>query len=203
MRIPVQAFGLMFLMLLAPLSGCVGENNVESLSASSLSIAESDSLEAGMWQTITMEASDDLAVFIPYFIQDPGSMRAQNGTVLDMESGDKVAMNILFPPRNEEIVFFIGEIGRVNWPIREPDQSWVAWLNDPSTGSAVQAVDNQDTGGEWPWLVSGNVTGGDAIPLVMETSRPFRADLSEENGVGASDGWVNGRDVYDLSLIHI
>ena len=68
MRIPVQAFGLMFLMLLAPLSVVLEKNNVESLSASSLSIAESESLEAGMWQTITMEASSDLAVFIPYFI---------------------------------------------------------------------------------------------------------------------------------------
>ena len=150
MRIPIQAVGLVFLMILAPLSGCFGENETQSLDASSLSVSEKDSLEAGMWQTITLEASDDLAVFIPYFIQDPGSMRAQNGTVLDMESGEKVSMNVLFPPRNEEIVFFIGDIGRVNWPIREPDQSWTSWLNDPSIGSAVQAVDNQDTGGLWP-----------------------------------------------------
>ena len=123
-------------------------------------------------------------------------MRAQNGTVLDMESGDKVSMNILLPPRNEEIVFFLGDIGRVNWPIREPDQSWMAWLNDPSQGSAVQAAENQDTGG-MALACHRNSTGGDVIPLVMETSRPFRADLSEENGVGASDGWVNGRDVYE------
>ena len=95
----------------------------------SLSVSNSDALQAGMWQTITLQASNDLAVFVPYFIQDPGSMRAQNGTVLDMKSGDKVSMNILFPPRNEEIVFFLGDIGRVDWPIREPDQSWMTWLN--------------------------------------------------------------------------
>ena len=53
-------------------------------------------------------------------------------------------MNIL-PPRNEDIVFFLGDIGRVDWPIREPDQSWMTWLNNPSTGSAVQAIENQDT----------------------------------------------------------
>ena len=86
MRIPVQAFFLMSLMILAPLSGCFGENEVQSLEKSSLTVVESDSLEAGMWQTITIDANDDLAVFIPYFIQDPGSMRAQNGTVLDMNS---------------------------------------------------------------------------------------------------------------------
>ena len=197
MRIPVQAVGLVFLMVLAPLSGCFGENEIDVLNSSSLVVLESDELEAGMWQTITLEASDDLAVFIPYFIQDPGSMRAQNGTVLDMNSGDKVSINILFPPRNEEIVFFVGDLGRLSWPIRQANESWMTWLEDQNTGSAVLAIPNQDTGGEWPWLVQGNETGGAVIPLIMETSRPFRADLTEENGVGASDGWVNGRDVYD------
>ena len=48
MRIPVQAVGLMFLMVLAPLSGCFGENEVQTLGESSLTIVESDSLEAGM-----------------------------------------------------------------------------------------------------------------------------------------------------------
>ena len=114
MRLPVQAVGLMVLMILAPLSGCFGENEVESLDTTSLTVLESESLQAGMWQTITVEANNDLAVFVPYFIQDPGSMRAQNGTVLDMKSGDKVSMNILLPPRNEDIVFFLGDIDATN-----------------------------------------------------------------------------------------
>ena len=197
MRIPVQAVGLMILMVLAPLSGCFGENEVQSLGESSLTIVESETLEAGEWQTITLNANDDLAVFIPYFIQDPGSMRAQNGTVLDVNSGEQVSVNILLPPRNDKVVFFVGEIGRIDWPIREADESWTTWLEDPNSGSAVQAVENQDVGGIWPWLIPGNQSGGDVISLVLETSRPFRADLNEENGVGASDGWVNGRDVYD------
>ena len=72
MRLPVQAVGLMVLMVLAPLSGCFGENEVESLDTTSLTVLESESLQAGMWQTITVEANNDLAVFVPYFIQDPG-----------------------------------------------------------------------------------------------------------------------------------
>ena len=111
----MPAFAMVFLMMLTPLSGCFGDNEVKSLDTDSLSVSESDSLQAGMWQTITLQASDDLAVFIPYFIQDPGSMRAQNGTVLDMNSGEKMSVNILFPPRNEEIVFFLGDIGRTDW----------------------------------------------------------------------------------------
>ena len=105
MRMPMQAMLLVSLMLLAPLSGCFGENEEESFDASSLTVVEASSLEAGMWQTITLDASNDLAVFIPYFIQDPGSMRAQNGTVLNMESGEQVSLNILLPPRNDVIVF--------------------------------------------------------------------------------------------------
>ena len=56
----------------------------------------------------------------------------------------------------------------------------------------------------WPWLVSGNATGGEVIPLAMETSRPFRSDLTEENGVGANDGGsmavmsTNGSFVTDV-----
>ena len=86
----------MVLMMLTPLSGCFSDNEVDSLDVGSLSVSNSDSLQAGMWQTITLQASDELAVFIPYFIQDPGSMRAQNGTVLDMNSGEKVSINIFF-----------------------------------------------------------------------------------------------------------
>ena len=134
-RLPT-VFMLVFLLLCTPLSGCFGESDVKSLSASSLMVSEADSLEAGMWQTITLEASSDLAVFIPYFIQDPGSMRAQNGTVLDMKSGETISMNILFPPRNQVVMFFIGEIGRLNWPIREADQSWATWLDNRGNGSA-------------------------------------------------------------------
>ena len=97
MRAPSQAVGLVLLMMFASLSGCFGESQNDEVGATSLIVSNSDTLEAGMWQVMTLEATDDLAVFIPYFIQDPGSMRAQNGTVLDIKSGEKVSVNILLP----------------------------------------------------------------------------------------------------------
>ena len=193
----VKALTLMFIMCLAPLAGCFGEAESNAMDASALTVEGSGPLEAGMWQQLTVAAEEDLAVYIPYFIQDPGSMRAQNGTVLDMQAGERLSMNILFPPRNDEVVFFIDDIGRTEWPIRPADVSWSTWLENPMNGSAVQAVPNEDGGGEWPWLVPGNASGEMAIAIVMETARPFRADLTEADGVGASDGWVNGRDVYE------
>ena len=193
----LRAMFLMGLMMLAPLSGCFGEEERVEIGPTSLVVEGGGELLAGMWQQITVTAEEDLAVYIPYFVQDPGSLRAQNGTVLDLNRGDSVNMNILFPPRNEDVVFFIGDQGRLNWPIREADESWAAWLNDPSDGSAVQAVPNEDAGGLWPWLVPGNTTGEIVVPIVMETLRPARSDLTDADGVGASDGWVNGRDVYE------
>ena len=185
----LKAFMLMFIMFLAPLAGCFGEAEERVLDASALTIEGSGALQGGMWQQITLSANADVAVYIPYFIQDPGSMRAQNGTVLDLQTSESVTMNILFPPRNDMIVFFIDEIGRTDWPIRPADVSWKTWLANPSNGSAVQAVPNEDLGGEWPWLVPGNTSGEAAIPIVMETVRPSRADLTDADGV--------------LSLIHI
>jgi hypothetical protein len=193
----LNAFGLVWLMLLAPIAGCFGENEVDGVGSDSLVVEEKDRLEGGIWQQITLSANDDLAVFIPYFVQDPGSMRAQNGTVLDLKGGETVAVNVLFPPRNPDVVLFVGDHGRINWPIRAADESWMSWLNGSSSGSSVQAVPNQDDGGLWPWLVPGNISGGDVIPVVMQTIRPERSDLTDADGVGASDGWVNGRDVYE------
>jgi len=48
MRIPMQAMFLVSLMFLAPLSGCFGEEEVQSLDDSSLTVVEASYLEAGM-----------------------------------------------------------------------------------------------------------------------------------------------------------
>ena len=164
----LNAFSLMFLMLLAPLAGCFGEDGSDAITVKSLEVVEADSLLGGSWQKITLVANDDLAVYLPYFVQDPGSLRAQNGTVLDMRADDTVSVDILFPPRNADVVFFLGDYGRMNWPIRAADESWMAWLNDSSEGSSIQVIDNEDEGGLWPWLVAGNDTGGEVTPLYRQ-----------------------------------
>lgn len=185
-------------MCLASLSGCFGEDGAsEKLSEGSLKVSPSV-IPGGEWSVITLKAEAAMSVFVPYFIQDPGSMRAQNGTVFDLKDGESVSMNVLFPPRNSDIIFLIGDYGRENWPIRAPDVSWAAWANGARDNSAsVVAVDNQDNGGEWRWIVPGNDSGGDVMIKSLETIRSQRSDLTEADGVGASDGWVNGRDVYE------
>jgi hypothetical protein len=193
----MKAIMLMSIMFLAPLSGCFGETEETELGAEALVVESEGGLLGGMWQQLSLTANQDLAVYIPYFIQDPGSLRAQNGTVLDLKAGESVGVNVLFPPRNANVSFFLGEFGRENWPIRMAGESWSDWLDNPVLDGAVQAVENEDLSGLWPWLVAGNETGGEVVAKTMETVRPQRSDLTDADGVGASDGWVNGRDVYD------
>ena len=193
-----RALMMVTVMCLASLSGCFGEDNVpEGISDVDLKVSPSV-IPGGEWSVVTLKAEAEMSVFVPYFIQDPGSLRAQNGTVFDLKEGESVSMNALFPPRNSEIVFLIGDYGRENWPIRAPDVSWSAWADGQTEGSAaIMAVDNEDAGGEWKWIVPAEQSGGDVVTKSLQTVRDQRSDLTEADGVGASAGWVNGRDVYE------
>ena len=193
-----RAILMVLVMSLASLSGCFGED-VESgsLGGDSLNVYPSI-IPAGEWVVVTLKADVDMSVFVPYFIQDPGSLRAQNGTVFDLKKGDSISMNALFPPRNSDVVLLIGDYGRVDWPIRGPGVSWYSWTKGATDGSSsISAVENQDAGGEWRWIIPGNNSGGDVSFKYLETVRPEREDLTDSDGVAASDGWVNGRDVYE------
>ena len=203
MMVPVSVDGIravlmVTIMFVAPLSGCFGEEvESSSLGQDSLNVYPS-TIPAGEWVVITLRADADMSVFVPYFIQDPGSLRAQNGTVFDLKKGDSISMNALFPPRNSDVVFLISDYGREDWPIRGPDVSWDSWASGATDGeSSISAVENQDSGGEWRWIIPGNNSGGDVSIKYIETIRNERSDLSDADGVAASDGWVNGRDVYE------
>jgi hypothetical protein len=196
---------LVLLMFSASFAGCFGEGEDSSLPGADLlsieveggSTNNSMTIPGGEWVSTTFKADADMSVFIPYFIQDPGSLRAQNGTVLDLRSGEEVTIKVLFPPRNDDIVLLMGKYGRENWPIRAADESWMMWHEDMSSGSAIMASENEDGGGILPWIIPANDTGGDVVVKHLSTVRDQRDDLSEENGVGASGGWLNGRDVYE------
>ncbi len=193
-----RALLMVMVMCLASLSGCFGEDaDSEAPNGNDLNVSPSV-IPGGEWTVITLSADKDMSVFVPYFVQDPGSLRAQNGTVFDLKQGESVSVNALFPPRNPNIVMLIGDYGRENWPIRAADKSWMMWLDSPSNKtSSVMAAPNEDPGGEWPWIVPANGSGGSVEVKMLETVRAQRADLTEENGVGASGGWLNGRDVYE------
>ena len=121
---------LVLLMFTAPFAGCMGENSGEDLPDESALTVAPEIIPGGEWTTIVLSASRDMSVFIPYFVQDPGSLRAQNGTALDLLKGDSIGISVLFPPRNSDIVMLLGEYGRIDWPIRAAGESWGDWMND-------------------------------------------------------------------------
>ena len=183
-------------MLLPVLSGCFGEDVPSELSASDLVILEEDNLHAGSWQKVTLSAKADLSVYIPYFVVDPGSKRAQNGTVLDIKAGDFEIVEWLLPPRNFEVILMVGEYQRKHWPIRSANESWSNWLDEKSSQGGITTTQNQDNG-TWDWLISSSEDGGPVEIKRMSTTRLQRSDLSIEDGKEASEGWVDGRSVYE------
>ncbi|MGB0700619.1 MAG: M28 family metallopeptidase [Candidatus Poseidoniaceae archaeon] len=187
---------LMILVLFgATLSGCFSpDESSDGPSESSLVIQ--GELVGGDWSTVTLIADEDLSVFIPYFVADPGSKRAQNGTVLDMNSGDTQEVRWLLPPRNDVAMLLIGEHGRTDWPIRAANESWLSWSEDMSNGGAITTSANEDNG-TWRWIVSNDNDGGKVSLKIMETVRPQNPDIPADGGAGASAGWVDGRSVYD------
>lgn len=192
-----EALLLTTLMLMSGLAGCFGSGETGEVSANSLFVNDGSELSAGLWQEVTLSAGDSLSVFIPYFVIDAGSSRAQNGTVFDIKVGKSVTVDVLLPPRNNNVVFLIGDYGRTNWPVRAANQSWMEWQADDSNGGAVEVSENGDEGGEWPWLAASEDDGGKVVVKSLTTERPMRADLTADNGVGASAGWVDGRSVYE------
>ena len=192
-----RAVLLVLLMFSAPFAGCFGETAATGLPDSEDLSVRPDLIPGGEWTTIDLKAARDMSVFLPYFIQDPGSLRAQNSTVFDLMEGESVSISVLFPPRNSDVVMLLGDYGRTNWPIRAADESWMDWTMDRSSGSAVMVAPNEDENGEWRWVIPADTTGGDVVVKQMTTEREQRSDLTEENGVNASGGWLNGRDVYE------
>mgnify|MGYP002003300555 CR=1 FL=1 len=187
-------FLMVFLLLGTPLSGCFGDSDSSPLGAGDLSI--DGSYVAGDWSKVTLVAKTDLSVYIPYFVVDPGSYRAQNGTVLDIKSGTSKTVEWLLPPRNPSAMVMIGDYGRTEWPVRAANESWQDWIEDPSNGGAVKVTENGDNG-TWNWLTAHDSDGGPAAIKAFDTVRPQRSDLTMDDGVDASDGWVDGRSVYE------
>ena len=154
-----RALLMVMIMGLATLSGCFGEDGDSGPPNGDNLKVSPEMIPGGEWTTIELLADVDMSVFVPYFLQDPGSLRAQNGTVFNLKDGEVAKINILLPPRNSDVVFLIGEYGRENWPIRAPNESWMDWLDDSVGGSSIQITENQDPSGEWPWIIPANNSG--------------------------------------------
>ncbi len=190
----MRAFLMVFVVLAAPLSGCLGGSN-SNLTSDDLEIAPG-TLVAGVFQDVELEASRGMSVFVPYLVRDPVTGFVQNSTVVDIGSGSSVTINMLAPPRASLLVMLVGEEGRENWPVRDANESWSSWLDRGGS---------EGEGGFGLSRVSANTTldvvnaswdsGGSVLVKTLLSERP--ASVAEGEGGQHSSGVVHGRVVYD------
>ena len=186
---------MVFVVLAAPLSGCLGSDE-DNLTPEDL-VIESGILISGVFQDVTLEASRSMSVFVPYLIRDPITGFVQNSTVVDINGGSSVTVDLLAPPRSSLIVMLLGEQGRVDWPVRSANESWGSWLErggaEGKGGLAVSRVSSNST------LDVLNASGESGGAVLVKTLLSERGTtVAEDDGGAHSSGLVHGRGVYEM-----
>ena len=194
-----QAFFLVALMLLTPLSGCFGEPDSNGPGSADDVVITPAVLTGGVFQGMTVAAQTDLAVYVPYLILNPDNGFVQNSTVVDLKAGESVLLNVLAPPRTDTAVIMIGVYGRENWPVRTIDESWRTWYQregydqTDNPGTVRIAAEN----GTLDTVQPSNATGGVVIAQRVPIERPMAAAYSEADGGRHSTGVVDGLNVFN------
>ena len=203
----LRAALLVALMLSAPLSGCFGNDSDDGDNlASNLEINPS-SWKAGDWNRVTFSAEADMSVMIPHFLMSIEGGYVQNGTILQLEKGDSIEVDLMPSARLTNATILVAPSGTTTFPIRSANESWNTWMmrdghKNPTRMSAVEMSSN-DEQGELPYIRSANESATEAvdilrIPIVRRIDTGFAVD----QGQAHTEGWVDGRDVYDwLAMI--
>ena len=195
----LQAFILVTVMFLAPLSGCFGENMSSRVNSESDAVITPEVLSGGVFQGMTIAAEKDMSAFIPYLILNEDSGYVQNSTVVDLMAGESVLLNVLAPPRTDTALVMIGDYGRDTWPIRSIDESWKTWYErgghqlDDNPGVVRVAGVN----GSLDTVEILNGSADSAIAITLQVKRQMAAAYSEADGGRHSMGLVDGRTVFN------
>ena len=192
----VVALGIVLVLWTGSISGCFSGDSGD-LDAGDL-VVGNDMVASGSFHILDLKARSSLSVYVPYLVLDPTSGYVQNSTVVDMEKGDALSLDVLIPPRTEGIYLLIAEFGRSHWPVRDLSESWSSWyertqgrnLGDsgairvPLNGSMYDSVETK------PSVRPGNV----AIKYIPAERSPT-VPIAE--GGAHSSGMMNGKTVYD------
>ena len=190
----MRAVLMVFVMLSAPLSGCLGSSDSE-LASDDLEIAPG-TLVSGVFQDVTLEADQGMSVFVPYLVRDPITGFVQNSTVVDIDKGASFTLDLLAPPRSSLLVMLIGELGRVDWPVRAANESWGSWLERGGEGGeGGLGVSRTNANATLDVLNSSGETGGSVLVKTLLSERASTVPVGE--GGAHSSGLVHGRDVYE------
>ena len=194
-----RALGLVCIMMLAPLSGCFGEDGDSGPIGENDIVVTPETLIGGIFQGLTISADRDLSAFVPYLMMNPDTGFVQNSTVVNLKAGENVLLTVLAPPRTDTAVVLLGDYQRENWPIRNLDESWKTWYERGgyadvnSQGVASIAGEN----GSLNTIQPSESNGGEATPLILSIERPMAPAYSEADGGRHSTGVVNGRTTFN------
>ncbi|MDP6912549.1 MAG: M28 family peptidase [Candidatus Thalassarchaeaceae archaeon] len=190
----MRAFLMVFVVLSAPLSGCFGGSE-SSLTSEDLEVVPG-TLVSGVFQEVTLEAGQSMSVFVPYLVRDPITGFVQNSTVVDIDRGASVTLDLLAPPRVSLLVMLVGDEGRTNWPVRAANESWGSWLErGGAEGGGGFAVSRSGANTSLDSLNASQETGGAVMVKTLLSERA--ATVAEGEGGTHSSGVVHGRVVYE------
>ena len=194
-----RAFGLVCIMMLAPLSGCFGEGDDDGPIRQSDVVVTPEVLIGGVFQGVTISADRALSAFVPYLILNEDTGFVQNSTVVDLKAGESVLLTVLAPPRTDTAVVLLGDYQRENWPIRHLNESWKTWLErggfDDKNSQGISVVDGVN--GSLSTIQSSSINGGGVTAVVLSVERPQAPGFSEAEGGRHTTGLVDGRTVFN------
>ncbi|SVE02325.1 uncharacterized protein METZ01_LOCUS455179, partial [marine metagenome] len=162
----ILSVSLVALFLVLPIAGCLDKQTEDKISANDVKISP-EVMIAGKFQPLVITAKKDISVFIPNLVIDPISNYVQNGTVLDMKTGETKQLISLAPPRINSAFVFLAEYGNLNWPIRSPSESWESWVDRGGFNDkewAVTRVD-PDEGASLDTLNRTSENSADVVPI--------------------------------------
>ena len=194
-----RAFGLVCIMMLAPLSGCFGEgDNDRQIGLGDVAVTP-EVLIGGAFQGLTISADRALSAFVPYLILNEDTGFVQNSTVVDLKAGESALLTVLAPPRTDTAVVLLGDYQRENWPIRDLNESWKTWLErggfDDENSQGISVVDGVN--GSLSTVQSSSINGGGVTAVVLSVERPQAPGFSEAEGGRHTTGLVDGRTVFN------
>ena len=194
-----RAFGLVCIMMLAPLAGCFGEgDNDRQIGQGDVEITP-EVLIGGVFQGLTISADRALSAFVPYLILNEDTGFVQNSTVVDLKAGESALLTVLAPPRTDTAVVLLGDYQRENWPIRDLNESWKNWLErggfDDKNAQGVSVVAGEN--GSLSTVQASSVNGGTVTAVVLSVERQQAPGFSEAEGGRHSTGIVDGRTVFN------
>ena len=195
-----QAVLLVCLMVMAPLSGCFGEDESEGFdSLNDVSVTPA-TLTGGVFQGVTITADADVSAFVPYLLLNPDTGFVQNSTVVDLRAGESVLLSMLAPPRTDTAIVLFGDLGREHWPVRSVEESWRTWYQrdgqDRNDNPGVQRIAGEN--GSLDTVLSSNSSGGPVYAMRVPIERPMAPAYPETEGGRHSTGVVNGRTTFNF-----